>query len=362
MTAKTLRAITALLALTLLVAGCSLGRSLAPTHSPREEETRADLGKQVKALRSENAQLRKQQAALQASLQDLQHSVAQATDEQRQYRETMTKNFDLLEQSVSLTLSRTITANLGQGPAHKNPVRNAPGSAAQAPAPAPQSGPKEARSAHAAKRPLADAQGGHHATSRASGHAVREVLTASGDPAVMTGHPDAAQATPVALVSGPHPARSLALDPDLAEPSHPRTLTAHPEAQPLYEKGFALFARKDYSQAILVFRNFLQRFPDDVYSDNAQFWIGECYLNEHRPAEAQAAYRAVLRDYAHGSTLQGYKAPDAMYRLGQLYERNGQQQHARQFFSLLARRFPDTSPGRKAQRELDRLSENTAAR
>jgi tol-pal system protein YbgF len=344
MTATTLRAITALCALTLLAAGCSIGRSRAPEGASHPQAKAAGVSSEVDALRQENAQLRDQQQALQTSLEAMQRTLAQNQEEQRRYRESMTKNFDLLEQSVALTLSKTITADLSQPAA---PAAPAP---AQAAKPAPMPAPKAA-----APAPQAHASQAPPAPKSAS-------MAAGPVPATLSGHPNAVQPTPVAMASVESAQQAAVEDPDLLPPQSPRHLTAHQEAKPLYEKGFVLFARKDYDQAIIAFQDFLKRFPDDIYSDNAQFWIAESYLDENRPAEAEAGYRAVLRNYEHRSTLEGFKTPDAIYRLGQMYARRGEVRRARQFYGVLAERFPETSAGRKAQRELDTLSVNTAAR
>ncbi|HKI99822.1 MAG TPA: tetratricopeptide repeat protein [bacterium] len=360
MTATTLRAITALCALTLLAAGCSIGRGRAPEGAARGQAKASGIASDVESLRKENAQLRDQQAAMQNRMQDLQHTLAQTQEEQRRYRESMTKNFDLLEQSVSLTLSKTITADLGNRPA----LSAAPAQ--------PQARPtRPTPTAHASTAPAVSKA--HAATASASAKASQPAAAArttsmamptaaQPTPAVMRANPNAVEATPVAMRSPATAQEAAAEDPDLLPPQNPRHLTAHQEAKPLYEKGFDLFARKDYDQSIIVFKNFLQRFPDDIYSDNAQFWIAEAYRAEKRPAEAEAAYRDVLRDYEHRSTLEGYKTPDAIYRLGQLYAQRGDQRRARLFFGVLAERFPDTSAGRKASREMDAIGMNTAAR
>jgi tol-pal system protein YbgF len=149
-------------------------------------------------------------------------------------------------------------------------------------------------------------------------------------------------------------------DPDLIPPANPRKLRGHGAAKALYEKGFRYFARKDFKQAIMVYQDFLGRFPGDVYSDNAQFWIGESYFRQKRFAEAEQAYREVLRNYEHRSTLEGYKTPDAIYRIGQTYLKREDPRRARYYFSSAAERFPGTSAGRKAQHELATLILKTA--
>jgi tol-pal system protein YbgF len=355
MTASRLRFLAALFALTLIIGGCTIGRSRTSALSPRDQPSASSMTADLETLRRENAQLRDQQEALQNRLEAMQSTLAQNQEEQRRYRESMTRNFDLLEQSVALTLSKTITADLGRQPAAGTPVpatvtNPAPRPMAAAPQSAPAAAPRSAAMSQAAAAPAP-------AMSASSQPARAPVPMAGGKPAM-----DKMALTPVALgpaQSAPQPAVE---DADLLPPQSPRTLAAHQEAKPLYEKGFSLFARKDYDQAVIVFQNFLNRFPDDIYSDNAQFWIAEAYAGLNRSKEAEDAYRAVLRNYEHRSTLEGYKTPDAIYRLGQLYQHRGEARRARAFYDALVERFPETSAGRKAQRELSTLGINTAAR
>jgi tol-pal system protein YbgF len=162
-----------------------------------------------------------------------------------------------------------------------------------------------------------------------------------------------------AAVASAGPAQTLD-DPDLSPPASPRSLKSHGAAKPLYETGFRHFARKDFGQTILVYQDFLERFPEDNYSDNAQFWIGESYFRQNRLEEAEMAYRQVLRNYEHRSTLEGYKTPDAIFRIGQTYLKRNDTQTAKYYFAAAAERFPTTSAGRKAQRELATLVLKTA--
>jgi len=149
-------------------------------------------------------------------------------------------------------------------------------------------------------------------------------------------------------------------DPDLNPPATPVSLTANRAAKPLYDRGFALFAGKNYTQAIDIYESFLKRYPSDIYSDNAQFWIGEAYFRQNRLAEAEMAYRKVLRNFDHRSTLEGFKTPDAILRIGQTWLKRNDSRQASLYFRNVSERFPQSSAGRMAQRELSTLSVNTA--
>lgn len=356
MTARTTRLIIAVLGTAIVLGGCTWGRrtSISPRQLPQDSQLSADL----QALRHENDQLRRQQQQTDSKIIEMRQVIAQGREEQRRFQETMATNFDLLEQSLALALAQGITADMPAPAAARNARPSASAPQGTAPPPAPSAHP------HASAAP--ERQANEHAPPGDS------QIAANADPAAMAQRPagdgtavnrDAALAAMV--MGGQEDSRQTEAafqDPDLMPPASPTRLIAHREAKPLYEKGFALFARKHYDQSIIVFRNFLNRFPNDIYSDNAQFWIGESYLNLDRGREAENSYRKVLRNYEHRSTLEGYKTPDAIYRLAQAHQKRDDLRRARYYYQALAERFPDTSAGRKAQRELDTIGLNTAAR
>lgn len=172
----------------------------------------------------------------------------------------------------------------------------------------------------------------------------------------------AAAVTPVAVaMAAPSNEGATFNDPDLVPPANPRTLSAHSEAKPIYEKGFVQLAKGDYEEAIRIYEDFVARFPDDLHSDNAQFWLGEAYLQTKNMDKADAAYRGVLRNFAHKSTLEGYKTPDSIYKLGQMALMKNDPRRAEYYFRNVSERFPESTAGRKALRELDTIRVNTAA-
>ena len=58
-------------------------------------------------------------------------------------------------------------------------------------------------------------------------------------------------------------------DPDLDPPDDPFILIRHPEIKKIYNQGMTAIIKKNHKQAIQVFENFVERFPDDLDSDNA---------------------------------------------------------------------------------------------
>jgi TolA-binding protein len=343
----------------LLLSGCSFARRRSA--SPGEasaKATRAELA----ALRQENEVLKRTQAETLKKMGALQKSLQAERAEQRRFREMMATNFDLLEQSVALSLSKTMGKQLVVRPNElKLPAPAEKDGSPNSATGHPRALPPEASQpqGHAAEgNPRLKAPSGTNDSANRSLDANTPMKGASGDASTTAARPVVMQADDDA---GDQGARGVnGEDPDLTPPANPRNLTSHREAKALYDKGFSHFAHKQYGRAVLVYRDFLARFPEDIYSDNAQFWIGEAYLRQNRFSEAEAAYRKVLRDYAHRSSLEGYKTPESIYRIGQTYLKRDDPQRAKYYFTAAAERFPDTSAGRKAQRELASLALKTA--
>lgn len=377
MKANTVKATVLLLALALLMAGCSFRNRSALI---RKADRTSVRNTRLDALKKENAELRKTQKRNGVKIANLEKMLAGTRKEQQRFQRTMQTNFDMMEQSVTLTLSKRVTGEVAPGTPPKRLLKRAtqkprqvesrpdrknsrlarpglaqktrPGLAQKSPAAmARRIPPPSGKDANPARRPVAEPP----TEKRNTPPSLAEKRTAAPMRKIRV-------ATKARARRAPPAARpSIAMDGDLSAPAAARKLSTHPPAKRLYEKGFALFAQKDFPQSILVFRNFLKRFPSDFYSDNAQFWIGEAHRYLNQPKKAEEAYRQVLRNYEHRSTLEGYKTPDAMYRLGQKFKKGGRLEKARQFFRTLAERFPDTSAGRRASTELSMLRMKTVA-
>ena len=350
---KSIRFAVLLLALALLTAGCTWGRRSAK--APHDEMSQARLSTDMQAMRLENEALRKQQHDTEKRLEELRTLLVRSTDEQRRYRKSMSTNFDLLEQSVALTLSKSITADLNARPAQPAvPVKKS-------------SPPVRLKAKRGTSAPIAQAGNqpsvGGAASQSVGRPGMNRTAAAVSNKQLAMAPPTVVKASLGLPAAGnrPRSGAMLEADPDLTPPAVPIKLVPHRSAKALYEKGFALFARRKFDQSITVFQNFLKRYPNDIYSDNAQFWIGESYLRTKRPKEAEGAYRMVLRTYEHRSTLEGFKTPDAIYRIGQGYQKRKKNSKARYYFQILAERFPESSAGRKANRDLGVLGMDTAA-
>lgn len=133
-----------------------------------------------------------------------------------------------------------------------------------------------------------------------------------------------------------------------APPAAPPVAAAPPPPRELYSQAYADYARGNYDLAIQEYREYLRNYPNTDLSDNAQYWIGECYFSKGRYNEAVAAWDDLMRDYPASDKL-----PDARYKKGVTLERLGRKREALVEYRNVVERYPNSDAGRKAREKLN---------
>lgn len=85
-------------------------------------------------------------------------------------------------------------------------------------------------------------------------------------------------------------------------------------ADGLFAKAYKEYSQKKYDTARTDFRDFLLKFPFDPRAANAQFWIGDAFLQENNYASAIPEYQKVLDNYPSSDV-----ADQAMFKEGQAF-------------------------------------------
>ena len=119
-----------------------------------------------------------------------------------------------------------------------------------------------------------------------------------------------------------------------------------------FDTAYASFTQKQYDQAEMGFRRFLQSNPRDKLVPEATFWLGETYLQRSRYREAAEQFLNVSAEHPDAA-----KAPDALLRLGISLNGLGAKDRACAVFSELDRKYPQASaPVRQSsEREQKRI-------
>lgn len=75
--------------------------------------------------------------------------------------------------------------------------------------------------------------------------------------------------------------------------------SAAPAADPqsMYQAAYGDYLKHNYDLAVLGFQQYLQAFPDTELSDNAAYWIGECYFGQGKFADAIQQFDSLQQSY-----------------------------------------------------------------
>ncbi len=115
-------------------------------------------------------------------------------------------------------------------------------------------------------------------------------------------------------------------------------------ATEIYLQAFGDYASGRYQKAIHGFETFLQRFPNNSYNSNAQYWLGDCYFNQQQYAPAIQEFEHLLNNYPSAP-----KSPDALLKIALAQLQLGETQKARQTINTLDQRYPKSTAAQKAQ-------------
>jgi tol-pal system protein YbgF len=122
------------------------------------------------------------------------------------------------------------------------------------------------------------------------------------------------------------------------------------EAQRLYDSAYQDFVKGQYALALQGFSQYLQMQPASSLTDNAQYWIGECYYSQKKYAEAIQAFQAVITKYPEGE-----KIASAMLKLAYAQITAGQTTSGKTNLEALIKRFPESNEAKLARARLQEL-------
>lgn len=122
------------------------------------------------------------------------------------------------------------------------------------------------------------------------------------------------------------------------------------DAQTKYELAYNFFKDKKYKEARERFEAFIKEFPKHELSDNAHFWIGECYFNEKDYESAIIAYETFIKKYPKSK-----KIPSAIFKQAKAFIEIGDKKTGKTLFEYLIDKYPDSKEAGVAKKEIDSL-------
>jgi tol-pal system protein YbgF len=130
-------------------------------------------------------------------------------------------------------------------------------------------------------------------------------------------------------------------------PEAPRLL----DPEELYANAYSIYKNGRYPDAREAFLKFLHQFPQTEFSDNAQFWVGECYYREEEYEKAILAYEEVVKKYP-----QGNKVPDALLKQGICFRVLGDKTSSQIILQRVIENYSNLPQAEIARKELEKSS------
>lgn len=109
-------------------------------------------------------------------------------------------------------------------------------------------------------------------------------------------------------------------------------------AKDAYDSAFAALKRREYEQAEMGFRQFLQAYPRDRLAIDATYWLGESYMQRQRYREAAEQFLKISKESPRSA-----KAPDSLLRLGMALNGLGAKEQACATYAKVGVDYPQAS-------------------
>lgn len=123
------------------------------------------------------------------------------------------------------------------------------------------------------------------------------------------------------------------------------------QEQERYSSAFQLVKDGHYEEAIVSFRAFLQDYPQSKYSDNAQYWIAECFYVTQKYDSASTEFNKVIADYPDSTKVSG-----SLLKIGIIHLEKGENDKAKEVLTSVVDRYPNTTVSQLALNRLKKMA------
>lgn len=118
----------------------------------------------------------------------------------------------------------------------------------------------------------------------------------------------------------------------------------------LYDNSLTSFREEEFQQAMDGFQQFLREYPKSDRADNAQFWIGECFMAQKEYEKAILEYEEVIKNYPKGN-----KVSVAMLRQAIAWFEIKEKTAGIIILKNLIKKYPDSDEAKIAKEKLEKI-------
>ncbi|HWN80837.1 MAG TPA: tol-pal system protein YbgF [Candidatus Udaeobacter sp.] len=122
------------------------------------------------------------------------------------------------------------------------------------------------------------------------------------------------------------------------------------EEEGLYQVALQNLQQGKYPLAVTGFREYMSKFPEGNYVDDAQYGIAESYYAQSDFPTAAIEFRGLVDRYPTSE-----RVPAALYKAGLSYFESGREDLGRAYLERVANEYPYSDEGLKAKSRLENL-------
>lgn len=117
-----------------------------------------------------------------------------------------------------------------------------------------------------------------------------------------------------------------------------------------YNRIYKTLKEGNYQQAIIDFDQFIKKYPESSYTDNAYYWMGEAYFLSRNNAMALKAFQKIVSDFPSGN-----KIKDAKLKIGYTYFEMKDWASSKVALEKVVSDYPGETVAINAKRRLQRI-------
>lgn len=125
---------------------------------------------------------------------------------------------------------------------------------------------------------------------------------------------------------------------------------ADAEEKRLYDEAFAFIRSGDFAGAVTAFNAFSRRYPASGYLDSVRFWLGNAYYGKREYKEAIAVFRAFITSAPDHS-----RVPEAMLAVANTQAEMKDSKGARATLAELLKKYPQSEAAQAGKERLAAL-------
>lgn len=122
------------------------------------------------------------------------------------------------------------------------------------------------------------------------------------------------------------------------------------KAKRLYSNARNLLLTDQFKQAIIVFKQYLNDYPDNSNADDAHYWLARSYYSLQDYKNAKQTFIAFQQD-----NPKHHKFSNSLIELARVHIEMGENENAVELLNLMIRKTPNHSSINKAKRLLNNL-------